>query len=294
MIDGKKFAREGMDAAVAQVLQAYYKAPQITSRVKLQSMVLDREGLKPMMEVIEALEGELGKESVANLFMPIYMDYMCYKDLYDQDSDFKVLVLGANLTTSELMWDCGGCGFASCAEFNKYSKEHGGMGKVGGGPSCVWKTMDYSIAVDYACACAHQLNLENRIQGTFGGLAYLLGYLEDASMVLTLPLVPLRELWFYNRPSMPNLASWAEISHLMRCNYTIMFQMFSSNANPPIKDDGPWWEKAEFERDLSTVFHSENLEDLKLQTGGKLLETVIDIRMRVQQMKEEKMGIKAG
>ncbi len=292
MMDGRKFAAQGIEDAARQVLQAFYKAPQTTSRVKLQSLVLTPQDMAPMMEIVEALEKALGKESVANLFMPIYMDYMCYRDLREAGEEFRLLVLGADLTKSELGWDCGACGFPSCADFNAHSKGAGGMGKVGGGPSCVWKTMDYAIAVDYACAAAWQMNLENRIQGTFGGLAYLLGYLDDCSMVLTLPLVPVRELWFYNRPSMPKLASWQEISAFMRANYSIMFQMFSSNANPPIKDDGPWWEKPEFARDMSTVFHSASLENLKLETGGKLLETVIEVRMKVQEMKEKKLADK--
>jgi uncharacterized ferredoxin-like protein len=288
MIDGKRHAHDGLLAAASQVLQSYYKAPQCTSRVKLQSMVLSGEELKPMIDLVGAMEESLGKEGAASVFFPLYMDYLCYKDAFQRDDAPVVLVLGANLMRSELGWNCGACGFHSCVEFNKFSKESGGMGLFGGGPSCAWKVIDYCIAVDYACAAAHQMNIENRIQATFGAVAYLLGYLEDASMVLTLPLGPVVELWYYNRPSISRLSTYKDWVHLIRQNYTIMFQMFSSNMHPWVKDDGPWWDKEHTERDVVTVAKDPGLEERMLEARGKLMEITIEMRQQVQEIKRKK------
>lgn len=288
MIDGRRHAHEGLLGVASQVLHAYYKAPQCTSRTKLQSMVVSGGELEPMVELVGALEDSLGREGAASVFFPLYMDYLCYKEALQRDDPPVVLILGANLMHSELGWDCGACGFKSCAEFNRFSKESGGMGLFGGGPSCAWKTIDFCIAVDYACAAAHQLNIENRVQATFGAVAYLLGYLEHASMVLTLPLGPIAELWYYNRPSMTRLATYQEWVKLMRQNYTLMFQMFSSNRHPWVKDDGPWWQKEHTDRDVVGVKKDEGLEATLYEARGKLMEVAIGMREKVQGIKQKK------
>ena len=292
MLEGKNHAHEGLLQAASLVLNAYYKAPMVTSRVKLRSLVLTREDFQPMIELVGRMEESLGREGASSVFFPLYMDYLCYREAFQRPDPPVVLVLGANLMTSELGWNCGACGFASCAEFNRFSKESGGMGMFGGGPSCAWKVIDYCIAVDYACSAAHQLSLENRIQATFGAVAYLLGYLEDCSMVLTLPLGPVTELWYYNRPSLAKLSTYSECVQLMRQNYTWMFQMFSSNMHPWVKDDGPWWEKEHTGRDTVKVAHDPELEQKILAARGKLLEYTIELRQKVQEMKQRK-GIEA-
>ena len=109
VIDGRKHDKEGLTTSAAQVLQAYYKAPQITSRVKLQSMVVTGEDLQPMVELVGALEKNLGKEGASSVFFPIFMDYLCYKDAIESGNAPAVLVLGADLTRSELGWNCGAC-----------------------------------------------------------------------------------------------------------------------------------------------------------------------------------------
>jgi uncharacterized ferredoxin-like protein len=288
MIDGREHAREGMMTVASQVLQAYYKAPQTTSRVKLQSMVLSGEELQPMVDLVGTLEKNLGKEGASSVFFPIYMDYLCYKEAIESGNPPVVLVLGSDLTRSELGWNCGACGFPSCGEFNKFAKESGGMGLFGGGPSCAWKCIDFCIAVDYACAAANQMNIENRIQATFGAAAYLLGYLDNASMVLTLPLNPVVELWYYNRPSISKLSTYREWVHLMRQNYTLMFQMFSSNKHAPIKDDNDWWKKEHTERDTARIGQDPELEGSMLEARGLLMETAIELRQKVQEIKQKK------
>jgi hypothetical protein len=132
------------------------------------------------------------------------------------------------------------------------------------------------------------MNIENRIQATFGAVAYLLGYLEDASMVLTLPLGPVVELWYYNRPSISRLSTYKDWVHLIRQNYTIMFQMFSSNMHPWVKDDGPWWDKEHTERDVVTVAKDPGLEERMLEARGKLMEITIEMRQQVQEIKRKK------
>lgn len=289
IIDGRAFMHEGLEASAVSVLNAYHKAPQMTGRVKLQSMVLTGEDIMPMMNLMEDLEKKLGAEHAKSIFLPIYLDYMAYKNAIEKGMAPVILVLGADLTKSELQWDCGACGFATCKEFNKYSKESGGMGLFGAGPSCAWKCIDYCAAADYACAAAHQLNIENRIQATFGSLAFMLGYLEDCSMVLVLPLGPNKDMYYYSRAPEINILPQDNWEQFMVNNYTMMFKMFNTNLNPAIKGPGDWWTTEPTKRDrITRIGPDEPFEQRVLEAQEALLESAMEIRSQVHEIKVQK------
>ena len=52
-----------------------------------------------------------------------------------------------------ISWNCGApVAFDTCAEFNRYSRQHKSPGKFMVGPSCNWKFLDHGIATSYAAA----------------------------------------------------------------------------------------------------------------------------------------------
>lgn len=283
MIEGKHYARERLLDVAGHVLHAYFAAPLVTSRLEQKAVIVHGEDLMPMIEFVEKLEAKLGPDAAKDTFFPLYVDYMCFKTAIEAGHPPVVAVLGADLGKADLGWDCGACGFPTCAEFNKYKTEHGGLGRIGTGPCCAWKNFDYGIACDHACAAAGEFNVENRILGTFGMVSYALGYLEDVTATLTLSLGPPVELWWYNRPS---LAKWREYDHInehFRRNYAFHYQMFSSDLRPPVKKDGPWWEKdREFVRIEPDTQYSEYQERLM----AMLMETVVEVRPKVDEFKE--------
>lgn len=193
IIDGRKLVHEKLLDTAAKCAQAAFKAPQTTGRLKLQVEVLTQEQeMLPIVEMFEVL-GEIQPHAIqlAN----------GYRKLFEAGEPPVIILFGADLTVSEMGWDCGACGFKTCAEFNKYAKQNRNFGVLGQGPSCNWKVLDFGTACSWACAAASQYNVENRIAIFEGAFANMLGYVDGVSYILALPLVSCRELWFYSRPA---------------------------------------------------------------------------------------------
>ena len=120
------------------------------------------------------------------MFSPVmYFDYYSYKYFLDNKEPLPLLLLGADLTTSELGWDCGACGFETCAEFNVYAKENKGQSALWGGPTCNWKLMDFAAACDFACAAVAQYRFDGRIMGTVGAAAANVAFDVGTSVLVT-------------------------------------------------------------------------------------------------------------
>lgn len=83
-------------------------------------------------------------------------------------------------------YDCGACGFPTCAEFQKHrqptEKE---MGYTG--PHCVMRMMDIGVALASAAKTAGLLNIDNRVQQRVGAAARALGLME-AEVVMGVPV----------------------------------------------------------------------------------------------------------
>ena len=284
MIDGRLYAQERLLDVAGHVLHAYFKAPQVTSRLNQKAVIVHGEHLAPMLEFVEKLEAKVGASAAKDTFMPLYVDYMCFKTAIDEGHPPVVLILGADLSKAELGWDCGACGFPTCTEFNKYKKERGGLGRIGIGPVCAWKNFDYGMACDYACAAASQHNIENRILGTFGMISLALGYLDDVSTALAFAIGPPVELWWYNRPSLAKWRDYDHISEHFRNNYAFHYQMFSSDLRPPVKKDGAWWER---EREFVNVGPDKEYSEYQEQLVGAMMETVMEVRPKVEEFKEK-------
>ena len=282
LIEGRALARERLLDAAGHVLHAYYKAPQVTGRLKQKAVLVDGDDFAPMLEFLERLQEKLGSEAMKDTFFPMYVDYMCFKTAIERGQPPVVLVLGADLGAADLAWDCGACGFGRCAEFNRYKKEHGGLGRLGVGPSCAWKSFDYGMACDYACAAAGQLNVENRILGTFGLVSFALGYLDGVTATVALALGPAVELWWYNRPSLAEWRDRGQIGEMLRRNYAVHHQMFSSDLRPSVKNDGAWWEK---DPEYVRVETDKEYSDYQARLQGMLMETVLEVRPKVDAIK---------
>ncbi|NLL17622.1 MAG: hypothetical protein GX262_01195, partial [Clostridia bacterium] len=132
-IDGREAVRENLLAVAKSVVQAIYKAPTVTGRLKIQTEIITDEDLVPIIEMLGAM---------AKINQFVYWDYMTLKENYDRGNPPVLVLAGVDASVSELAWDCGACGFKTCEEFNLYTRENKGMGLIAGGPSCNWKILD--------------------------------------------------------------------------------------------------------------------------------------------------------
>ena len=84
--------------------------------------------------------------------------------------------------------NCGGCGYASCAEMAKAVKAGKNKKSLYRGPNCVLKISDLGIAVGSAVKTAGIHNVDNRIMFSAGVVALQLGMLKGCSVAYGIPL----------------------------------------------------------------------------------------------------------
>ncbi|HIJ85596.1 MAG: hypothetical protein HW380_945 [Magnetococcales bacterium] len=94
-------------------------------------------------------------------------------------------------------YDCGGCGFPTCADFSaKRQEQTKDMGYTG--PHCIMRMMDIGVALASAAKTASLLNIDNRVQQRVGAAARSLG-LIDASVVMGIPIGVFGKNPFFDR-----------------------------------------------------------------------------------------------
>ena len=108
------------------------------------------------------------------------------------DSD-AVLLVGL-LPHKGVGLNCGGCGYATCEEFN--SRSHSGDFE---GPNCVLRVLDLGIALGSAVKVASELNVDNRIMYRIGVSARRLG-LCKSRLPHGIPLSATGKNIFFDRP----------------------------------------------------------------------------------------------
>jgi uncharacterized ferredoxin-like protein len=276
--DTDKMAYKGVLDVANHVIHAIKHAPQVTSRIDVKTAIVTGDDLLPIIEFLEAV----GEEELV-----LWMDGMTYRKAYEEGKPPVLLLIGSDLTTSASGWDCGACGFATCAEFNKYSKLNRGMGLSAAGPSCMLNALDMGIVGDYACAAASKYDIENRIHVSIGLSALYLNYLEDVSYILGLSLGPLEEFWYYNRPVFTErwTKEWNDTwwMDLQRTLFPVMFQTFSGNTHPPIKTYDKWWDAET--QDFVGVTPIPEINEAKDNLLPKILTIVPQFRERVDVIK---------
>jgi len=97
--------------------------------------------------------------------------------------------------------NCGGCGFATCADFERAAKKKKNSTPYGG-PNCVIRMADIGIAVGSAVKTAQVHNLDNRIMYSGGVAARDLGLVpKNCTVVYAIPLSATGKNIFFDRPS---------------------------------------------------------------------------------------------
>jgi uncharacterized ferredoxin-like protein len=98
--------------------------------------------------------------------------------------------------------NCGGCGFATCADFTKSGKKKAANGTPFAGPNCVLRMADLGIAIGSAVKTAQIHNADNRIMYSGGVAALDLGlFSKECTVVYAIPLSATGKNIFFDRPS---------------------------------------------------------------------------------------------
>jgi len=81
--------------------------------------------------------------------------------------------------------NCGGCGYNNCKEFEQAEKR---LGEDFFGPTCIFKALDFGIALGSAVKIASTLNIDNRIIYRVGTAALKLKLMPEATVIMGIPI----------------------------------------------------------------------------------------------------------
>src|SRR3990170_1638666 len=108
-----------------------------------------------------------------------------FRDASNIENSQALLLVGLSKPVTA-GYDCGACGYPSCAEFAKnrqlQSKEMGYSG-----PHCVMRMIDIGVALSSAAKTASLLNVDCRVQQRVGAAAKAIGLIK-AEVVMGIPV----------------------------------------------------------------------------------------------------------
>ena len=234
--DGYKLSEDHLLQVAGTCSTAAAKAPTLTGKLGLKLAVITGEDLMPAIEFMEG---------VARTAVFLAADALGYRKMLEQNPNAPVLLLGADMT-KPIGWNCGGCGFTTCAEFSKYIRKNKDV--LFGGPSCLWKMIDLGIAADYACAAAARQRVEARIQVSFGMMWRAIGSpgLEGSSMILSLPLGQVGSSIWFDRKYSEQILEPDRVASMMKLGSPSLWLGFSGTGQSLLKTKQRWWEDPDF------------------------------------------------
>ena len=98
--------------------------------------------------------------------------------------------------------NCGGCGYATCTDFEKAWKKQKASKTPFAGPNCVVRMADLGIAIGSAVKTAQIHNVDNRIMYSAGVAARDLQILpKECTVMYVIPLSATGKNIFFDRPS---------------------------------------------------------------------------------------------
>ncbi len=180
--------QEAILMAAKMIMAAVTTSPKARGVSEIKSVLVqgvEKEGLAKAME-----DHFIRKGSRLDIFR---------RDARNVRQASAILLIGVKGTVPkkpERPFNCGACGYSSCAAFMRAAKKKRGEDYVG--PLCAFHVMDLGIALGVAAKVAAELNIDNRLFYTAGAAAVSLGYL-DADLIIGLPLSVSAKNIFFDR-----------------------------------------------------------------------------------------------
>jgi len=117
------------------------------------------------------------------------------------------LLLVGDTRFSEFGYNCGACGYRTCAELNK-AEEVEALTAIG--PSCQFKNINLNIAVNAAAAAAWRLGLHCRVFSTLAFGAMSMGVIPDVHIVSSVSVSVAKQDPYFDRHKYWTAEHWDE------------------------------------------------------------------------------------
>lgn len=230
IFDGSKAANENLLPAAKVGALAALRSPRVTPS-SIKTEILTDEDVSPLCEILEIV-GE------GNAF--IHGDFLVGKRALEAGTPIVELLLGVDGAIGDLAWNCGACGFNTCAEFNKYCKENKSQGAFYVGPNCNWKIFDLGMALSFAAAAIAEMSVECRVQASYGFAGLALGHLEGCSVATSISIGPAGESVWYDRRDLKESFTLKEHDQFMKNTLPQLYVSFCGGGFPLLKHRPDW------------------------------------------------------
>ncbi|RLB90685.1 MAG: hypothetical protein DRH26_09260 [Deltaproteobacteria bacterium] len=109
---------------------------------------------------------------------------------------------------SDFNYNCGACGYKTCAELNKAEKVES---LTANGPSCQFKNINLNIAANAAASMAHKMGLHCRVFSTLAFSAMALEVIEDVDLCISISVSAGKKNPYFDRHEFWTKEHWDEI-----------------------------------------------------------------------------------
>lgn len=117
------------------------------------------------------------------------------------------LLLIGDKRKSDFNYNCGACGYRTCAEMNAAEEVES---LTANGPSCMFKNLNMNIAANAAASMAHRLGLHCRIFSTLGFSALALEMIEEVDLCISISVSVAKKNPYFDRHEFWTKEHWEE------------------------------------------------------------------------------------
>ena len=117
------------------------------------------------------------------------------------------LLLIGDKRKSDFNYNCGACGYRTCAEMNAAEEVES---LTANGPSCMFKNINMNIAANAAASMAHRLGLHCRIFSTLGFSALALEMIEEVDLCISISVSVAKKNPYFDRHEFWTKEHWEE------------------------------------------------------------------------------------
>lgn len=177
--------KEAIETAISLMAASARTAPKAGGKDFLEIVVITRgEELKRIAETMR----DYAPRSTNEAFW--------LRDASNIESSEALLLIGLR-ESKAAGYDCGGCGYSTCAEFaEKREVAEKEMGYTG--PHCIMRMMDIGAALASAAKTASIFNIDNRVQQRVGAAARALELIKS-EVVMGIPVSITGKSIYYDR-----------------------------------------------------------------------------------------------
>ena len=118
------------------------------------------------------------------------------------------LLLIGDKRKSDFNYNCGACGYRTCAEMNAAEEVES---LTANGPSCMFKNVNMNMAANAAASMAHRLGLHCRIFSTLGFSALALELIENVDLCVSVSVSVAKKNPYFDRHEFWTKDHWDEI-----------------------------------------------------------------------------------